>query len=65
MRRLDSLNEAQELCSAAAGLERYFDVSTPGLWRDKLAADGSWIEELVPGSSLYHIACAYIELADS
>jgi len=55
--------EAAEAVRAVRGLERYFDVSMPGLWRDKLAADGSWTEEPAPGSSLYHISCAYAELA--
>lgn len=61
-RRLRWASEATEAVAAAEGLERYFNVHTPGLWRDKLNEDGSWIEELAPGSSLYHISCAYAEL---
>lgn len=54
--------EAIEAADALRGLEQYYDVSTPGLWRDKLCADGTWLDELAPGSSLYHICCAYAEL---
>jgi mannose-6-phosphate isomerase len=61
-RRLRSASEATEAAAAAEGLETYFDVPTPGLWRDKLQEDGGWVEELAPGSSLYHISCAYAEL---
>ncbi|WP_310473791.1 AGE family epimerase/isomerase [Sandarakinorhabdus sp.] len=62
-RRLGSTAEAEEAARALAGLEQYYAVPTPGLWRDKLNPDGSWIPELAPASSLYHIACAYAELA--
>lgn len=55
--------EAVEAVRAVNGLEQYYVVSTPGLWRDKLCADGSWVDELAPGSSLYHISCAYAELS--
>ena len=61
-RRLGSEAEAREALLAARGLEEYFNVRTPGLWRDKLNPDGSWQEEPAPGSSLYHITCAYAEL---
>ncbi|MFA5969779.1 MAG: AGE family epimerase/isomerase [Sphingomonas sp.] len=61
-RRTADEAEAREAATAAAGLEQYYDVPKPGLWRDKLTEDGSWVEELVPGSSLYHISCAYVEL---
>lgn len=61
-RRLGSEAEAQEAILAARGLEKYYDVPTPGLWRDKLNPDRSWLKELAPGTSLYHISCAYSEL---
>lgn len=64
-RRLSTPVEASETVRAVQGLEQYYDVATPGLWRDKLKPDGSWVEELAPASSLYHIACAYAELVDS
>ncbi|WP_137710472.1 AGE family epimerase/isomerase [Sphingobium sp. RSMS] len=62
-RRLGSEEEASEAAAAAAGLDLYLDVVMPGLWRDKLTPEGGWIDELAPGSSLYHISCAYGELA--
>ena len=62
-RRTGSAGEAHEATSALAGLEQYYAVATPGLWRDKLNPDGSWLDELAPASSLYHIACAYAEMA--
>ena len=61
-RRLGSELEAEGAVAAAHGLRQYLKVTTPGLWRDKLREDGSWVEELAPGSSLYHISCAYAEL---
>lgn len=61
-RRLDSETEAGEIVLAAKGLEHYLDVPIPGLWHDKLRADRTWVEEQAPGSSLYHIVCAYGEL---
>ncbi|PXA99279.1 mannose-6-phosphate isomerase [Nostoc sp. 3335mG] len=62
-RRTGSLEEAAEAVAAIRGLDQYFDVPTKGLWRDKLDVDSTWVEELAPGSSLYHISCAYAELA--
>ena len=63
-RRTGEQEEATETAAAIRGLSQYYAVPTPGLWRDKLKPDGSFIEELVPGSSLYHIACAYGQLAE-
>jgi mannose-6-phosphate isomerase len=60
--RLRSDTEIDEIVDAARGLALYLDVPVKGLWRDKLTEDGQWIEELAPGSSLYHIACGYAEL---
>jgi mannose/cellobiose epimerase-like protein (N-acyl-D-glucosamine 2-epimerase family) len=62
-RRLGIETEAAELLAAITGLAQYHGDVPAGLWRDKLKPDGSWIDELAPGSSLYHIACAYAELA--
>jgi len=60
--RLGSEREAEEAVAAARGLRQYLEVATPGLWRDKLREDRSWVNEHAPGSSLYHISCAYAEL---
>lgn len=47
---------------ALAALNRYFEPT--GLWRDKLNADGDFVDEPSPASSLYHIMVAYEQLAD-
>jgi mannose-6-phosphate isomerase len=47
---------------ACAALEAFLDVPTPGLWRDRMEADGGFREEAAPGSSLYHIVGAIAEL---
>lgn len=48
--------------SAGEALMRYFEVDTPGLWRDRMNADGSFKVEPAPASSFYHIVCAIEEL---
>ena len=63
-RRLGTDAEAEESLAAAEGLQQYLQVPTAGLWRDKLRQDGAWIDELAPGSSLYHISCAYCDMQD-
>lgn len=56
-------DEAEAL-AAANGLFRYLDVPVRGLWRDKLKADGSWVEEPAPASSFYHIVGAVLPLLE-
>lgn len=51
-----------EALRAAATLWRYFETPTPGLWRDKLLSDGTFVEEPAPASSLYHIICCIASL---
>ena len=46
---------------AARGLEKYLATPTPGLWRDVMNPDGSFVEEAAPASSFYHIICAIAE----
>jgi mannose/cellobiose epimerase-like protein (N-acyl-D-glucosamine 2-epimerase family) len=65
LRRTGADDERAEAAAAYAGLTRYFETPRRGAWRDKLLADGSWIEEPAPGSSLYHITCALAELIDT
>lgn len=50
--------------NAADAFNRFLAVPTPGLWRDKMMADGRFIEEAAPASSFYHIVCAIYELQD-
>lgn len=51
--------------AAARALLRFLDTPVPGLWRDKLAGDGTWVEEPAPGSSFYHIVDALRVLAET
>jgi mannose-6-phosphate isomerase len=44
--------------AAAEGLSHYLHTSVPGLWHDKMRADGTFVAEPSPASSLYHIVCA-------
>ncbi|WP_249695481.1 AGE family epimerase/isomerase [Stappia sp. WLB 29] len=48
--------------SAARVISSYLDVEPRGLWRDRLAPDGRFVEEPAPASSLYHLVCAVAEL---
>lgn len=43
---------------AVDGLLQYIDAAPRGLWRESLAADGSFSMEPTRASSLYHIVCA-------
>ena len=61
-RRIGEPSEAREIADAANGLAKYLAVDIPGLWRDKLKPNETWVEEPAPGSSLYHITCGYAEL---
>lgn len=49
---------------AVNALQLFLDVPLKGLWRDKLKADGSFVDEDAPASSFYHIVCAIYELED-
>ncbi len=48
--------------AAAQALRRYLETPTPGAWRDKLRADGTFVEEPAPATSFYHILGACLEL---
>jgi mannose/cellobiose epimerase-like protein (N-acyl-D-glucosamine 2-epimerase family) len=60
--RTGEVAEAREAETAYRGLVKYFDTPTRGTWRDRLRADGSFVEEDAPASSFYHIVCALSEL---
>ncbi|MDP1598206.1 AGE family epimerase/isomerase [Phenylobacterium sp.] len=53
--------EADQI-AAAAGLRLYLAMPMPGVWRDKLRADRTFIDEPAPATSFYHILCACTEL---
>jgi len=46
----------------ARALQRFFEVDTRGLWRDRMNADGSFVIEPAPASTFYHIICAIDEV---
>lgn len=48
---------------ALKGLRLY--LKPGGLWRDKQEADGRFVDEPAPASSLYHLAAAWIELRET
>lgn len=52
----------QAAVESAGALWRYLETSVPGLWRDKQAADGAFVDEPSPASSLYHILGAVMAL---
>lgn len=43
---------------AADGLAKFFTASPLGLWREVMRPDGSFVDEPVRASTLYHITCA-------
>lgn len=49
--------------AAVAGLMPYLRTDRPGLFHDRLTADGAFIDEPAPASSLYHLMTAAEELA--
>lgn len=48
---------------AATGLTRYFKTPVRGLWHDRLAPSGAFLDEPAPASSFYHIVGAIVELS--
>jgi mannose-6-phosphate isomerase len=57
----DSLYVLRAL-EATQTVMRYFDTPVRGLWRDRLNADGAFVKEPAPASSLYHIVGAAVAL---
>ncbi|RYF99529.1 MAG: AGE family epimerase/isomerase [Caulobacteraceae bacterium] len=53
---------AADQIAAAEGLRQYLATPMLGVWRDKLRADGTFIDEPAPATSFYHILCACTEL---
>ena len=50
------------LREAIESLSRYLDAPLSGLWYENLAADGQFVVEAAPATSLYHIVGAIAEL---
>lgn len=64
-RRTRARGELAEAAAAFDGLSGYWRTPTPGLWRDRLLADGSWAAEPSPASSFYHLVCGLSELIET
>jgi mannose-6-phosphate isomerase len=56
------LGDEAQAVRAARGLAQYLDVPARGAWRDKLRADGTFVDEPAPATSLYHLMVATLEL---
>ena len=57
-----SFGDEGEVLGAAQGLAKYLDVPARGAWRDKMQADGSFLDEPAPATSFYHVLIAVLEL---
>jgi mannose-6-phosphate isomerase len=51
--------------SSFSTLRRYLSTPVPGLWWEWMDAEGSFIAEPAPASSLYHLVSAFTELCGS
>lgn len=63
----DTMPEGQAEAAALESLgvlRRYLDVPVKGLWRDRIDADGTLIDEPAPASSFYHIVTGFLPLLD-
>jgi mannose-6-phosphate isomerase len=49
--------------AAADGLLRYLNCPVPGLWYDRIDADGKLVDEPAPASSFYHLVAAIAEIS--
>jgi mannose/cellobiose epimerase-like protein (N-acyl-D-glucosamine 2-epimerase family) len=49
--------------SAAEGMLRYLATPIPGLWYDRITAEGVVVDEPAPASSFYHFVAAIAELS--
>ena len=57
------LGETDAALQAANGLTAYLDTPARGVWRERMRADGGFIDEPSPATSLYHLFLAVRELA--
>ena len=49
--------------AAADRLQRYLDCPIPGLWYDRIDAQGNIVDEPAPASSFYHLVAAIAEIS--
>jgi mannose-1-phosphate guanylyltransferase / mannose-6-phosphate isomerase len=48
--------------SAAESLWRYLEPAKPGLWHDRMLADGGFADEYAPATALHHLARVVVSL---
>ncbi|WP_375381765.1 AGE family epimerase/isomerase [uncultured Sphingomonas sp.] len=64
---LPPIDAAAAMAAAVESLavvRRFLDVPVRGLWRDRMDANGFWLDEPVPASSLYHIVTGLVPLLE-
>jgi mannose/cellobiose epimerase-like protein (N-acyl-D-glucosamine 2-epimerase family) len=49
--------------AAAEGLLRYLETPIPGLWYDRIDANGKLVDEPAPASTFYHLVVAVAEIS--
>lgn len=57
-----ALGDMTSALQGANGLAAYLDTPVRGVWRERMRADGSFIEEPSPATSFYHLYLAIREL---
>lgn len=57
-----AFGDAGDARRATTGLMRHLEGAPRGLWRERFTAEGRWIEQAAPASSLYHLAGAVAAL---
>ena len=57
-----ALDEPGDALIAANAIVRFLDTPLRGVWRERMRADGSFIEEPAPATSLYHLSTAIWDL---
>jgi mannose/cellobiose epimerase-like protein (N-acyl-D-glucosamine 2-epimerase family) len=55
-------DDEARMIEAIETLWRYLDTPVPGLWHENLAADGRFVVEAAPATSLYHLVGAMTEV---
>lgn len=57
-----ALGETTAALEAANGLAQFLDTPVRGVWRERMDAQGGFLEQPSPGTSLYHLYLAIREL---
>nr|WP_293397099.1 AGE family epimerase/isomerase [Phenylobacterium sp. RIFCSPHIGHO2_01_FULL_69_31] len=57
-----ALGDTAAALQGANGMAAYLDTPAPGVWRERMRADGGFVKEPSPATSLYHLYLAIREL---